>query len=382
MPERGRLLSRAVVGATAMMCCWILVSPSRADDVLLQLPISTIPDGQLIDLGTRTHNLGTFQININADAGLASNTAALAAFQRAAQQWVSRISDPITINISASLANLGDAGIIGQTSSSYVAASYNTIRNAMVADAVAGGDPGDAIVAALPTAAQFAAILPTGFSLNGAIALTTANAKALGFGVNAASDAAITFNSQFAFDYDNRDGVDAGKMDFETVAAHEIGHALGFVSAVDDIDYYKAIGQAGAIYLNPLDLYRFQNNVAGRDPSTTSEFTTFARYLNSGGDAITDTIANEWRMSTGAYTGDGNQASHWKADDITGVNIGIMDPTLDFGQLTRVGENDLRALSLIGYNISSAAVPEPSSILMLGLGSIVLGRAFRRRSVG
>ncbi|WP_165074044.1 NF038122 family metalloprotease [Paludisphaera rhizosphaerae] len=349
---------------------------------MLQLPISVIPDGQLIDVGTRTHDLGSFQININADAGLAANSAALAAFQRAAQQWVSRISDPITINISASLANLGGGGIIGQTASSYVAASYNTIRNAMVADAVAGGDPGDAIVASLPTAAQFAAILPTGFSLTGAIALTTANAKALGFTVNAASDASITFNSQFAFDYDNRDGVDAGKMDFETVAAHEIGHALGFVSAVDDVDYYRALGQTASIYLNPLDLYRFQNNVAGRDPSTTSEFTSFARYLNSGGDAITDTIANEWRMSTGAYTGDGNQASHWKADDITGLNIGIMDPTLAFGQITKVGENDLRALSLIGYNISSAAVPEPSSILMLGLGSIVLGGAVRRRTVG
>ncbi len=382
MVERGRPFFRAVAGATTIVCCWIFASPLKADEIVLQLPISVIPDGQLIDVGTRTHDLGSFQININADAGLAANSAALAAFQRAAQQWVSRISDPITINISASLANLGGGGIIGQTASSYVAASYNTIRNAMVADAVAGGDPGDAIVASLPTAAQFAAILPTGFSLTGAIALTTANAKALGFTVNAASDASITFNSQFAFDYDNRDGVDAGKMDFETVAAHEIGHALGFVSAVDDVDYYRALGQTASIYLNPLDLYRFQNNVAGRDPSTTSEFTSFARYLNSGGDAITDTIANEWRMSTGAYTGDGNQASHWKADDITGLNIGIMDPTLAFGQITKVGENDLRALSLIGYNISSAAVPEPSSILMLGLGSIVLGGAVRRRTVG
>ena len=51
-----------------------------------------------------------------------------------------------------------------------------------------------------------------------------------------------------------------------------------------------------------------------------------------------------------------------KDDGITGVHIGVMDPTLAFGQVFTVAESDLRALDLIGYEI--APVPEPGSILV------------------
>jgi len=50
----------------------------------------------------------------------------------------------------------------------------------------------------------------------------------------------MTFNSEFNFDYDSSDGITAGYYDFETVALHEIGHVLGFVSVVDAIDYFLA----------------------------------------------------------------------------------------------------------------------------------------------
>lgn len=61
------------------------------------------------------HNqLGSFNIVLNAGSGLSGNKAALAAFSRAANHWISYFSDPININIDANLVSLG-SGIIGAT---------------------------------------------------------------------------------------------------------------------------------------------------------------------------------------------------------------------------------------------------------------------------
>ncbi len=314
-------------------------------------------------------NLGSFNIIINAGSGLAGNAAALAAFNRAAQQWESFISDPITITIDADLGSLGP-GIIGSANSVALQGSYTLVRNALVADAADEAD--DGVVAFLPTAAQFTATIPLGSTLSGNVTLTKANAKALGFtGLDSmfgVSDGTITFSDAFAFDYDNSDGVMLGFMDFETVAAHEIGHILGFFSGVDNAD-------AGATTVQPttLDLFRFADGGAS-DPSNTATFTTASRNMVPGANAIFDDLDNEWRMSTGRTLGDGRQASHWKDDSLTGINIGIMDPTLALGVSFNITAADLRALDGIGYEI----VPEPSSMLLIAASGVAI-LAFRRR---
>jgi hypothetical protein len=327
-------------------------------------------------------NLGTFDIVIVPGAALAGNAAALAAFNRAALAWEARIADPITVTINADLAPLG-AGIIGSTSSMILQGSFNTIRNAMVADSADEAD--DTIVASLPTAAQFLATVPASpaSSLSGNVLGTKANLKALGFpdldALFGVSDGSITFSTNFSFDFDNSDGVGAGLMDFETVAAHEIGHALGFFSIVDSVN----AGQT-SISPNTMDLFRFANNTAN-DPTTAADFTTFARNLVPGVDAINDEINGaipELRMSTGlttAFAGtDGRQASHFKADELTGNFIGIMDPTLSYGQYYGPQNTDMRVLDLIGYEIVQGPIPEPSVISALLLGSALL--AGRRRA--
>ncbi|MEO5712941.1 MAG: NF038122 family metalloprotease [Luteolibacter sp.] len=314
-------------------------------------------------------NLGTFDIVINPGSGLSSNTAALAAFNRAAQQWEAYISDSITVTIAADLGSLG-AGIIGSTSSVILQGGYNTIRNQVVADASNESD--DLVASFLPTAAQFSATLLSGSSLTGNLSGTKANLKALGFsGLDTsfgATDSTITFSNTFAFDFDNSDGVGAGLLDFETVAAHEIGHALGFFSAVDSAD-----GGATSITPSVLDLFRFQNGTAS-DPTTTSEFTLDPRDLVPGHAAIFDDLSNEYLMSTGLTQGDARQASHWKDDALTSSNIGIMDPTLASGVFFVVGAADLRALDLIGYEI----VPEVSALVFAALsGAFLLSRRVR-----
>jgi len=318
-------------------------------------------------------------INIVAGAGLAANQAALDAFNRAADSWEGIFTDPISVQIDANLAALGP-NILGSTSSVTLVAGYNLIRGQMVADAADELD--DAVVAALPTAAQFSAFVPAGFSLSANMAGTKANLKAMGFGgldgLFGASDGDITFSSTFAFDFDNSDGVGAGLIDFETVAAHEIGHLLGFVSSVDQIDFLVDNGQTAAISLQPLDLFRFND---ANDPTTLAQFTANPRDLRPNATAVFDDLINEFLMSTGAFNGDGNQASHWKADDITGSLIGIMDPTLGFQQIYPISMADIRALDVIGWDFElAAAVPEPAAAVLLGLGLAGAARARRRRA--
>jgi hypothetical protein len=66
--------------------------------------------------------LGSFSIQINAGPGLSDNPDALAAFERAAQEWESRIFSPITIYIDADLGSTDQNGatfptnVIGETS--------------------------------------------------------------------------------------------------------------------------------------------------------------------------------------------------------------------------------------------------------------------------
>lgn len=307
--------------------------------------------------------LAGFDIVLVPGAGLAANAGALAAFERAAAQWEALISDPIVVTIDADFADLGNPAIIGQASSVLLQGPFDLVRDAVVADA----DPDDDVVAAMPTAAQFSASLPPGFALSGFLLGTKANLKALGFaGLDESfgvSDATITFNETFAFDLDGSDGVDPGTIDLETVAVHEIGHALGFFSIVDGID--GAVG--GEVTPSTLDLYRFR--ARGANPGSASRFTRSRRSAVPGADEIFDDVESESRLSTGIFGGDGRQASHWKDDVLTGTFIGVMDPTLAAATIEPITAADRRAFDLVGYDIVTPSLcgsaPEPAASCFL-----------------
>jgi hypothetical protein len=303
-------------------------------------------------------------IVINPNATLSGNAPALAAFQRAADQWENWFNDPITVTIAAGMANLG-GGILGQAQSVILLDSYTNLRNAMVNDAA--NEASNAIVASLPTSAQFSGLFQPGSSFSGNMIGTKANLKALGYGgldgAFGATDATITFNTVFNFDFDASNGIGAGLTDFEAVAAHEIGHALGFFSAA---------GDTGSVSPSTLDMFRFRTASV---PGNAGAFTSTARSLTSGtDDSFSDTV-NNWRMSTGS---DGFQTSHWKADDITGITIGLMDPSLAPGQLGVMTAADRRAIDLIGYELNP--VPEPATMAALGMGALALLRRRRKSS--
>ena len=323
---------------------------------------------------------GDFKIVINATASLQAQPQALAAFQRAARQWETRIQDPVTVTIDADFRTLFDDNILGETDATILQGSFDLVSEVMILDAMneGGNSP---VITSLPSAVGFSAQVPTGrtFSTPVRILGTKANFKAHGYqGLDTAfpfADGTVTFNDSFAFDFDNRDGVGSDSIDFETVAAHEIGHVLGFISRVDSIN-------GGDPLADPflLDLFRFPDGTSD-DPSDAFGFRLNSRNLRPGGQHILDDLDNEYGFSTGLtgfgqLGGDGFQASHWKSDDLTGVLIGLMDPTLAFGQFFPVAESDLRALDLIGYDV--IPIPEPGAAALLALTAPFLAR--RRRT--
>lgn len=324
-----------------------------------------------------------FDIQINPGPTLAGNAPALAAFNRAAAQWEAYITDPVTVFIDADLVNITNPNIIGSTGSTIYEGSYGEVRDALIADAA--DEPDDAITNSLPTTIAFD--MPVGFGLRGAtnpneaIQLTAANVRALGQAIpSSPADATINFNQNFSFDYDPLDTnlIGSGLVDFETVAAHEIGHALGFISSVDDVDFFQALHLTSqSIQPAPLDLFRFANGSA-TDPATDADFASsaFHRSLVPGVDAVFDQVLPEYgnienRMSTGVFFGDGRQASHWKDNNLTGTLIGVMDPTLANQQVFSITADDLRVLDLIGWDV--AAIPEAQAWMFAGVASCASG---------
>lgn len=315
-------------------------------------------------------------LEFNFTSKLGFSQPALEALDRAAAQWTSRISDPITVNIQTAFENFSNPSVIGTAGSITLISSpsfSNNLINQLKLDSATEAD--DAIVASLPNLGTLSFALPDSINFDGQLSGTKANFKALAIpgldldGMFGANDAVINFNTGFSFDYDNRDGVAAGQIDFEAVAAHEIGHALGFVSSVDTIDSLLSQNISETVAPTLLDLFRFGDS---DNPSNAAEFATATRNLIPGEVAYFDDVMDEYLYSTGETQGDGRQASHWK----DGLGIGLLDPTLAFGELSFLTEADFRALDLIGYDIT--AVPVPPALLLFASALVLLIRNERK----
>jgi len=335
--------------------------------------------------------------NINDLTGGTQNQA-LAAFQQAADRWSAKLFDPIIVNIDFDFNALG-VGVLASAGSLHASVSLTSVKAQLAADATSADDA--TAVANLPTGANFdfrtnqddgTVILDANNSQNNSnLSITSANAKALGYTVNTGglADVGITFNSAggFTWDFDPIiGGITAGQYDFVGISTHEIGHALGFVSGVDQVDYYHGSGPGaaevtcGANSLDPctvfsvLDLYRYSEDakllggVGTRDFAYGTHPNGLPFFSIDGG--ITSLGAT---FETGANQGTGQQASHWR----DGLGIGIMDPTFAAGELGIITSLDIQAFDVIGFDLTP--IPEPATILLLGTGLLLAYRCKRKQ---
>lgn len=333
-------------------------------------------------LGQDVVDTGVFDIDLNFGPNILGVPAAMEAAEMAAEFWEQLLNDPVSLVFDFELdPNLG-AGLLGGAASEYVNLQFDAVRDAMVADA----GPRESLVNGLPTFDEINVTLPNiptnPFELDQEMLITRANAKALGFAdaslpgplsqydPNFTRDADIVFNGDLTiWDFDRTDGSNPTKEEFYSVVVHEIGHALGFISSVDDVD--AALGNAAAprmIQMNTLDMFRFEpgdaegdftNAARVLDPRVQNQVFYDGGTFNPVGIPIPELQIGEIPMSTGQAFGDGNQASHWKDDvRINNVYLGIMDPTSTGpGVVEPITFEDRRAFDLIGWDIVSTALP-------------------------
>lgn len=166
----------------------------------------------------------------------------------------------------------------------------------------------------------------------------------------------IILNPTISLDFKNSDGVAPHDIDFESVAAHEIGHILGFHTAVDDVDTRLRDGpkrdRNRVVQPTPLDLFRFDARDKPGLAWSADDFRTGTRWLAPGGNPYSvfgpqESVA----MSSGIRNGDGQQAAHWRIAANPSERIGMMSPTLPVGFRTSVMESDKLALDLLGWDI-------------------------------
>lgn len=327
----------------------------------------------------------TFVLNDVSTGGMSAQQRA--GFQAAADYWSGKLSDNVTVYLDIGFNNLGQ-NVLGSTGSTMVATTYSSMRGMLQADATSALD--STVIAHLPTgsAVSFWATQGDGsarFDNDGSannryLAMTSANAKAVGYVVPtsaALADAHIVFANAYAasFDYSRSGGTPANKIDFVTVAQHEIGHALGFTSGIDEIDYCMGPGNGAicgigndagrfenSIWYQPLDLFRYSA------PGVADVRVGGTPYFSVDGGATS--IAY---FSTGSEHGDGWQASHF-----TSNAVNLMRPFVGFGQSYDATPADLYAMDAIGWNLA-APVPEPQTWAMLLAGFSLLGWRARRR---
>ena len=305
----------------------------------------------------------------------------MVAFETAGMMWSDYITDNMTVNIHVEMTNVLPDNVIGGALPGMITDyNYGDFREFYEADITSNSDREsfDSLSIVHENGHEkFDARINLGTEVyqenSGNLDLTRANAKALGIiaGDDSSLDGYILMNDLKSTDaewnYDSNNAEIGNSLDFLSVAVHEVGHVLGFVSGLDkydafrfadreslmnyfdnDLDVLDDYVEVVADRANPLDLFRYS-----ADSLAMSESHNIIE-MSVGADAYFGKASLDYQYATGSDTdlgGDGFQASHWKQVDNNDEIQGIMDPLMRQGMIRRISDRDLTALDAIGYDL-------------------------------
>lgn len=315
-PQRNR--SRTASGVAAVLLAALWGTPATAGFVITPTFDSSI---------TNDPNAARIEATIN----------------QAIQTYEARFTDDVNVTIDFKEMATG----LGQSNWYYRNVTYSQYRNALAADQTTSAD------------ATALAHTPGGSTnpVNGgtSVSVNLANLRALGITANppvGAFDGTVSLNTSIT--NLDRTAIDPSKYDLLAVTEHEIDEVLGLGSTLDN---------SGPTNIRPEDLFRY-DQFGSR--SFTTDTTVQSYFSIDGGNTL---LARFNQASTGD-NGD------WYS---TGPHTPqVQDAFSTAGATPNLGV-ELTALDVIGYNLAPAAVPEPSSLLLLGALGAVSGAGYWRR---
>ena len=313
-------------------------------------------------------NLQAQAVNFNFSYARGTSLEQIVGFETAAGIWSKYLTDDVTINLHVGVSStLPDRVVGGALPGMKAFQSYEGFYNSLHADKTSANDY---------TATQnlqahrysdgnlrYEAIFEEGATwYNKNIALTNANAKAIGLlGNSSALDGSILLSdlskTNYSWNYDfNRDSsVNSSSLDFLSVALHEIGHTLGFVSSVDaaeKADSHASYSENIERLMNTtaLDMFRYSDysHNINKLELAAGENSYFS--IDGGDTKIADFARGKKDLGLGS---DGFQGSHWKDNKYN--PLGIMGPTIRGGERRNILQLDLQALDVIGWDVSTNA---------------------------
>ena len=286
-------------------------------------------------------------------------------FEMAGQIWSSYVKDDFTANIYVETTNSLPKNVIGGALPAIKSGEqYQTYRKYLEGDAILTADD-DIAINSLEARSDKYDKFPAMY--NGKVIkdmnrlnITRANAKAIDLLSNDndldgyilmsdLSDAPVDWNYNFL-----GNSVPGGSLDYLSVALHEVGHVMGFVSGVDNPGWLSIMTEHEANdelikrdtikFFNPLDLYRYSEESA-EEKAVDISIGGNPFFSIDGGNTELGNFATGQATSAG---GDGYQGSHWERRDSN--VLGIMDPVLSVGQRRQITDLDLTAFDVIGYD--------------------------------
>ncbi|RTL82857.1 MAG: hypothetical protein EKK29_15455 [Hyphomicrobiales bacterium] len=302
---------------------------------------TTSPNFEMLRIGC---NPKWLKINFSHPANLPSGIVSV--LQSVSNYYNCTFSDDVEINISFDYRPLGK-DILGEAKRETVTVPYRTVRSLILNKTgfdkkIQDLNPVDDTVSFLTS---------SGTKIFSSLVLTRANAKALGI-VNPkdhGTDTTITMSTGYNWTFDEYKGV-PNTYSLMTVLTHEVGHALGFISGVDDsenpdfLDVYRhsdtSVASGGASILWLPDV---------RSPTCNEVKYFFTSPVDKNPASKDCILAGGCNLhveySKGKKNGCDFQGSHWRDNQ----GIGLMDPTTATGEYQLLSGYDIQALYYLGW---------------------------------